>query len=169
MLLSKILILILLTLIPFLELRFSIPVGILSAKVALPFGFSVQGLGLPLLLVFLVCVAANAFLGPLIYLLLDKVLHIFQRVKWFDRIYQKQVERTQRKIHKYVEKYGVWGLILFIGLPIPGSGSYSGSLAAYLLGVPYKKFILINLVGVTIAGILVTFATVTGQAIFSFL
>ncbi|MFH1682306.1 MAG: small multi-drug export protein [Candidatus Woesearchaeota archaeon] len=165
----KIFILILLTFLPFLELRFSIPVGILSGQVDLPFHLSLQGLGLDWLLVFFVCVLANAVLGPIIYLLLDKVIHLFLRIKWIERCYQKQVIRTQRKIHRYVEKYGSFGLAFFIALPIPGSGSYSGALGAYLLGISHKKFIVINLVGVTIAGIIVTILTLMGRELFSHL
>lgn len=163
----KIIILILVTLLPFIELRLSIPLGILKGKVDLPYGITLQGFGMHWALVFVICVATNAILGPVIYLILDKIIHIFLKVKIIDKFYQRMIERTQRKIHPYVEKWGWMGLALFIGLPIPGSGSYSGALGGYLLGIGYKKFIITNLIGVIIAGILVTIITLTGQGIFS--
>ena len=63
---------------------------------------------------------------------------------------------TQRKIKPLVDKYGLFGVSLFIAIPLPGSGSYTGAVAAYILGIGYKKFILANLIGVIIAGTIVT-------------
>ena len=144
-----------LTFFPFLELRASIPYGILFLKMH----------WLP---VFVIAVIANIILGPVIYFFLDKVIHIFLRIKFIDRIYQKYVERTQKKIHKYVEKYGEAAVAIFIGIPLPGSGSYSGALAAYLIGLGYKKFIIANIIGVLIAGIIVTLIVLTGTTAFDF-
>jgi len=93
--------------------------------------------------------------------------HIFLRIKFIDKIYQKYVERTQKKIHKYVKKYGEAAVAIFIGIPLPGSGSYSGALAAYLIGLGYKKFIIANIIGVLIAGVIVTLITLTGATAFN--
>ncbi len=152
---EEILILVLLTLIPFLELRASIPYGIL-----------VLGMNWPL--VFVVCVVTNMILGPLIYLFLDKMIHLFLRIKWIDKCYSYYVERTQKRIRKYVDKYGLLGVSVFIGIPLPGSGSYSGALGSYLLGIKFKKFALANLIGVLIAGVLVTLIVFSGTEAFSF-
>jgi uncharacterized membrane protein len=154
--LDKIFWLIVLTLIPALELRLSIPVGILQNSVALPFGLAFQGFGLAWPIVFLVCVATNMALGPMVYFLLNKFVHFFLRFSWFASHYNRQVLHTQKKIQPFVQKYGHFGVALFIAVPLPGSGSYTGALAAYLLGIDPKKFMLINAVGVFIAGVLVT-------------
>lgn len=138
---------------PALELRASIPYGILIAKIN---WFSV----------FLICVIANAVLGPVVFILIDKFIHLFQKIKAFDRLWTKIIERTQKKIHKYVEKYGVWGLSLFIAIPLPGSGSYTGAIAGYLLGFKLRKFIIANAIGVLIAGIIVTIIVLTGGEMF---
>ena len=150
---NDILIIILLTLLPALELRASIPYGILVSQ-------------MHWLTVFLICVIVNAILGPVIYVLLDKFIHVFLRVKRFERMWDRTVERTQRKIHKYVEKYGVWGLSIFIGIPLPGSGSYTGAIAAYLLGFRLRRFILANIIGVLIAGTIVTIVVLMGGEVF---
>ncbi len=141
--LNEILILIAITLLPFLELRASIPYGILNTD-------------LNWMLVFLVCVATNAVLGPIVYLFLDKILHLFLRVKKIEKLWHKTVEKTQKKIHKYVEKYGWIGIALFIGVPLPGSGVYSGAIGAYFIGLGYKRFIMASIIGVLIAGTAVT-------------
>jgi len=164
--LLKILALILVTFIPFLELRASIPLGILSGKIEL-FNLTLQGFGLNWALVFLVCVVSNMILGPLVYLFLDKFVKYLTKFELFANYYNRKVEKTQHKIEPYVRKYGTFGVALFIGVPLPGTGSYTGALGAYLLGLGYKKFILANALGVLIAGIVVTMLTLTGIQFFS--
>ncbi len=134
---------VLITMLPFLELRASIPYGI-------------NVLRLPWLTVFIVCVIANMILGILVYFMLDKFINFFLRFKIIEIPYKKIVLRTQKKIHGYVEKYGEIGVAIFIGIPLPGSGVYTGALGAYILGLKFKKFIIANIIGVLIAGIIVT-------------
>ncbi len=162
---KKILILVLVTFIPALELRASIPLGILNGEIKV-FNLTLQGFGIYWPLVFLICVMTNIFLGILVYFFLDKFIHHFLRSELFSKYYYKKVEKTQKKIHPYVEKYGILGIAIFIGLPIPGSGSYTGALGAYLLGLGYKKFIIANTIGVILSGILVTIITLTGKGLF---
>ena len=164
--LDKFLTLILLTLLPGLELRLSIPVGILENTIHLPFGLVFQGFGLPWYTVFLVCVVTNAVLGPVIYFLLDKFVLFFLRFQWINGLWQRLVARTQRKIKPFVERYGKIGVALFIAIPLPGSGSWTGALAAYLLGIKPKHFVLINVAGVFIAGVLVTLASLGAFTLF---
>jgi uncharacterized membrane protein len=60
-------------------------------------------------------------------------------------LYVKIVERTRRKARPYVKKYGVPGLIIFVAIPFPGTGVWTGSLAAYLFGIE-KRHTIISLV-----------------------
>ena len=163
---NNILLLILLTLIPFLELRYSIPAGILAGKIALPFGFSLVGMNMPWYTVFLVCVITNFILGIVIFFLLKTIVNYMRRFRWFKRIYNKIISRPQRRIKKYVEKYGELGVAIFIAIPLPGSGVYTGALGAYAIGLEFKKFIIADLIGVIIAGIIVTIITLAGKGIF---
>ncbi len=146
---SDILWIVILTLAPFLELRASIIYGI--GKTDLHF-----------MTVFLVAVISNIILGTVLYLLIDKIVHIGRKVAFVDRIYQRYVEKTQTKVQRYVDKYGEYGVALFIGVPLPGSGSYSGALGSYLLGLPFKQFFIANLIGVLIAGTIMTITVITG-------
>jgi len=157
----KILALVLVTFIPLLELRASIPLGILSGGTKI-FGLTLQGFGLNFILVFIVCVISNIILGILVYFFLDKFVKHLMRFGLFAKYYNRKLKKTQRKIEPYVRKYGTFGVSLFIGLPLPGSGSYTGALGAYLLGLGYKKFVIANIIGVVIAGIIVTILTLAG-------
>ena len=157
----KILALVLVTFIPLLELRASIPLGILSGGTKV-FGLTLQGFGLNFILVFIVCVISNIILGILVYFFLDKFVKHLMGFGLFAKYYNRKLKKTQRKIEPYVRKYGTFGVSLFIGLPLPGSGSYTGALGAYLLGLGYKKFVIANIIGVVIAGIIVTILTLAG-------
>ncbi len=146
---NDILMLILLTLAPFLELRASIPYGIFTTDIHWS-------------IVFLICVVVNILLAPILYFLIDKFIHIFLKVKIIDKYYQKYVEKTQKKIRSVVEKYGELGVAIFIGIPLPGSGVYSGALGSYILGLSFKKFMIASVLGVLIAGIIVLVISLTG-------
>ncbi len=155
-LLDKFLYLVLLTLMPALELRLSIPVGLWNKPIQLPFLGTVNGFGLSFWEVVPLVVATNIFLGVILYVFLDRLVKFFTRISFIERIYSKIVERTQRRVKKYVEKFGAIGLALFIGIPLPGSGVWTGALAAYLFGLDFKKFVLADIAGVTIAAAVVT-------------
>ncbi|MBN2067269.1 MAG: small multi-drug export protein [Candidatus Diapherotrites archaeon] len=133
----------LLTLTPALELRASIPYGILLAKLAWPE-------------VLAVVVAVNAILGIALFLALGWLVRISTRVRFIKDIYMKIVARTQRKASPLVERYGTIGIALFIGIPLPGSGVWTGALAAYLLGMKFRKFLIADIIGVLIAAAAVT-------------
>jgi uncharacterized membrane protein len=152
---SEILQLILITFIPALELRASIPYGILK-------------LDMHWVDVFIICVIANIILGILVYFLLDKLVHLVIRIGWIGRLYNKIVVRTQKRIHPYVEKYGEIGVALFIAIPLPGSGVYTGGLGSYLLGLGYKKFAIACIVGVILAGVAVTLISLFGAGAWGF-
>ncbi|HDI02799.1 MAG TPA: hypothetical protein ENF95_01545 [Candidatus Aenigmarchaeota archaeon] len=146
---SDVLTLALITAIPWIELRGSIPYGI--------------GVGLNPLFVFLLALMLNIALIPLIYFGLE----VFYRgffIKF--KLCRKIVESVRKRGEKYVQKYGLWGLMIFVAIPLPGTGAYSGTALAWLLGMKSGKAFLSVALGVTIAGILVTLFSV---GIFNFL
>jgi uncharacterized membrane protein len=146
-------ILILITLIPTLELRASIPFGILKGD-------------MPWWVVVIICLSTNIILGPLVYLFLDKAMALLLRFGWVNRAYRRSVERIRQRMEKTVERYGEIGVALFIGIPLPGTGSYSGALGAYVIGLGYKRFILANIIGVMMAGAIVTAVVISGAEAF---
>lgn len=155
--LTKILWLVGLTMVPALELRASIPFGLIEGELS------------PAVVV-AVCIAANAALAPLVWVFLNYGVDFFLKVEWIDSLYQRLVVRARTNVAQYVEKYGTLGLALFIGVPLPGSGVYSGCLGAYLLGFGFRQYMVAATLGVVIAGALVTAAVLSGsQAISVFI
>lgn len=158
--------LIAITLIPALELRASIPIGIFGIPETI-FGIDLIKLGAPINafgpdgamswpVVVLVCVITNIVLGWTVFEILGPAFTFIRKWPWFDRTIWPILERTRHKIHPWVEKYGEMGVALFIGIPLPGSGVYTGAFGAYLLGLDRKKFSFANIIGVLIAGAAVT-------------
>ena len=142
---QSILWLVFVTMIPALELRASIPVGIFSMA---------EQMSWPV--VVLVCVISNIILGWIVFMVMGPFFTLLRKWHWFDRVIWPFLEKTREKIHPYVEKYGELGVAVFIGIPLPGSGVYTGAFGAYLLGVDKKKFLVANVIGVLIAATAVT-------------
>src|SRR3989338_5280599 len=75
----------------------------------------------------------------------------------------KLFEYTRKKHHKKVEKYASWGLLIFVAIPLPFTGAWSGALTAFVFGIEKKKALAIISLGVLIAGIIVTFLVIGGK------
>ena len=130
------------SLVPGIELRGSIPLGV--------------GLGIHPLLVFGITVVTNCALVPPYLLFLDLFYDRFlSRWSWFRRL---MVERVRVKGEGLITRYGVVGLALFVAVPLPGTGAYSGATLAWLVGMDRRKSTLAIAAGVVIAGVVVTLA-----------
>lgn len=136
-----------LTFLPGLEARASIPVSFFHAGVR-------EALGVPVAIA--VCFAANLLVGVATFWVMGPVVNVLRRWSWFESKVWPWFERTQHKLHPYVEKYGEWGLAVFIGVPLPGTGAYTGAFGAFLLGMDKRKFLVANFLGVLIACVAVT-------------
>lgn len=135
------------TFVPGLELRFSIPLGLFASSVS-------ENLSLPL--VVLICVLANVVVGVAVFELMRPVEKFFRKWGWFERRVWPVLERKREKLRPSVEKYGIWGVAVFIGIPLPGTGAYTGAVGAYLLNLDRRKFWISNLAGVLMAAAAVT-------------
>jgi uncharacterized membrane protein len=142
---KSVLMLTLITFVPGIELRGSIPVGMFGMREHLSWLSAV-----------LVCLVANVLVGIVVFEIMGPVFTYVRRWAWFERVVWQKLERTRHKVHPYVEKYGEMGLAVFIGVPLPGTGVYTGAFGAYLLGMNRRKFNIANVVGVLIAGVAVT-------------
>ncbi len=136
------------TVIPALELRFSIPMGI--------FASSILPMQLDWWWIVAICLLANIVLGIGVYEILVPILQFMRRWAWFEQRLWPIVERCREKLRPTVEKHGEWGLALFIGVPLPGTGAVTGAAGAALLNFDRKRFYIANIAGVLIAGICVT-------------
>ncbi len=138
-----------LTCVPALELRASIPAGLFALHAM----FNVT---LDWWVVATLCIVANIVLGIAIFELLRPCLAILLKWEWFKQRIWPLFEVRREKLRPVVEKHGEWGLALFIGVPLPGTGAVTGAVGAFLLGFSRKRFYLANTAGVLIAGICVT-------------
>ncbi|UCG95401.1 MAG: small multi-drug export protein [archaeon] len=133
----------LITIVPWIELRGSIPYGISK--------------GLDTWFVFLFTLVLNVIIIPVIYWGLQTFYQsFFIRFK----VCRTLVERVRKRGTKYIDKYGIPGLIIFVGIPLPGTGAYSGTILAWLLGMEKKKAFASIAIGVSIAAVLVTLFSV---------
>ncbi len=95
---------------------------------------------------------------PFILLLLGPVSNFLSRWSVFDRFFQWLFART-RKRSKTIERYKAIGLILFVGIPLPVTGAWTGSVAAFLFGVRFWPAMFCVFIGVCLASVVVTLAT----------
>ncbi len=107
---------------------------------------------------YIVSVAGNFVPVPLILFVLHRVEGIIKRLPLIGKAYGYALGLADRR-RKAVEKYGYPGLTLFVAVPLPVTGAWTGSLIAFLLGLDGKKAMLFILLGIMVAGILVVSAT----------
>lgn len=166
---DKIFWLFVLTLLPIFELRLTIPLGILAGSIKMPILGSVIGFGLPWQEVFIICVIANILVVLPIFFFLDFLHHRFLHIRFYKRTFDffiAKVHKKSRKLEPQINKYGYIALALFVGVPLPMTGAWTGALIAWLLDLNRKKSFAAITLGVIIAGVLVTLATLGGLGIF---
>lgn len=146
---------ILLSLLPIAELRGGIPYAI--ANNINPF------------IAYFICVGANVLAFPIVFFFLEFLHPLFLKIDLYKNLFDKFVIKTREKLNDKIKKYGFWGLMLFVMIPLPVTGAYTGSFAAWLFNIPKKKAFLSVVLGVVISGIIVTTIMLTGIEAFQFL
>ena len=126
---------------PFGEARAGIPYGELN--------------GLPIMLVFIVGLVANLLVFPIFY----KVIELANKHLWKNPFYKKTALflalRARTKTKEVIKKYGVWGLMIFVMIPLPVTGAYIGTIAAFIFCISYQKSLIAISSGITISFIMV--------------
>ncbi len=157
-LLSKYLFIFLISMVPIVELRGAIPVAV--------------GLGLDYWTSLAVCVLGNMLPVPFIYFFARKVLHWGANKKYTARFFRFCLEKGEKAGQKLVKKTGRGGLfvalMLFVGIPVPGTGAWTGALAASFLKMGIKDTALSVSLGVLIAGIIMGVGSHTALHVFGF-
>jgi uncharacterized membrane protein len=147
--LSPELVVVIIAALPIVELRGAVPVGILVFD--MPWWqtvlWSLLGNIAPILLVLF---------------LLEKVVAWLSRVGVFRRFFEWLFARARSK-SATIQRYEFWGLATFVGIPIPGTGAWTGAVAAEVLGLSYWKSLAAIVVGVLMAAAVVTFLSVLGR------
>jgi len=137
-----------LTVLPVSELRIGLPLALAYAL----------DVGIPIMFVFSLIVLLNLIIIFFIFWFLDNVHHGFMEIEIYKKFFGAYLKRFQKRVDKFEKKYetgGFLALILFVAVPLPGTGAWSGCLVSWLLGLDRKKSISSIAIGIIIAGILV--------------
>lgn len=136
------------SLIPTFESRYAIPVALTLTK-ANP------------CLVFAACVVLNILVVPIVFFGLDLLTPMLQKYKWVNSVFAWFLERGRK-----LKKWGPAWLAIFVMIPIPVTGAYTGALIAYLLGMDRKYATLAIAVGIVTIGAIITLATLGVLSLF---
>lgn len=134
------LVVVLLSMLPILELRFAIP-------------FAYFQYSMPWVETLCLAAIGNLLPVPFIIILGKKILHLLSKVKVFARIVEKLEKKASKNADK-IQSYAFWGLILFVAIPWPGTGAWTGALIACFLQMRLRKAFPAIALGVLIAGFL---------------
>ena len=144
-------------------------VPIAELRAAIPYS---QAVGLPLIPSYVIAIIGNMLPVPIIYLFARKVLEWGKDKKYIGKFFTFCIEKGHKGGEKLKEKAGrgiFVALLLFVGIPIPGTGAWTGTLAASFLDIGFKKSVVAVLLGVLLAGIIMgTVSAGVFTAIFSF-
>ena len=135
---------IILSLLPISELRGGIPVAVASGVGWFP--------------AFITCVVANVLVIIPVFFFLDYVHKYLMKVRIYEKIFAMYLERVRKRLEAQMAKHTweYWVLFLFVAIPFPSTGAYTGCLVAWFLKMDRRKSFLTIALGVLVAGIVVT-------------
>lgn len=139
------------SMIPLVELRGAIPYS--------------QYLGLPVFSSYVICILGNMLPVPFIFFFARKFLQWGENKPYIGKICSFFLKKGEKAGEKLQEKAGnglFWALLLFVGIPLPGTGAWTGTLAASILNMKGKTAILAVTLGVVLAGIIMMTASFFG-------
>ncbi|MCI9271859.1 MAG: small multi-drug export protein [Dorea sp.] len=113
-------------------------------------------LGVPVAKAIPLCVVGNIIPVPFILMLITPIFNWLKKTKTFQPMVTKLENKAMSKSDQ-IEKYEFWGLVLFVGIPLPGTGAWTGSLIAALLGIKFKKAFPAVVIGICMATVIMWF------------
>ena len=152
----KYLIVFLVSMVPIVELRGAIPIA--------------AGMGLPMVSSYIICVIGNMLPVPIIFLFARKVLMWGADKKYIGKFFSWCIDKGERGGEKLKSKAGrglYVALMLFVGIPLPGTGAWTGTLAASFLDMDFKKSVIACMGGVLLAGVIMGVLSALGVSAFS--
>ena len=152
----KYLIVFLVSMVPIVELRGAIHIA--------------AGMGLPMVTSYIICVIGNMLPVPIIFLFARKVLIWGADKKYIGKFFSWCIDKGERGGEKLKSKAGrglYVALMLFVGIPLPGTGAWTGTLAASFLDMDFKKSVIACMGGVLLAGIIMGVLSALGVSAFS--
>jgi uncharacterized membrane protein len=139
---------IILALLPVAESRVSIPYGIIN--------------GVDLFTVIILSIIGNIIPAPLIFVIMNKIekwIMSFNNENIIKKLFIRYIDNLRKRSKKLIEKYGFLGLTIFIAIPLPATGVWTGSIIAYIFGINPKKAFFAIFIGLIIAIFIITIMT----------
>lgn len=136
-----------------LKILFVAALPIAELRLAIP--GAIEFLETPWYYAFLIAVIGNILPVPFILLFLEAATRLMSKVAVLERFLNWLFERIRRR-GKIIQKYKRIGLVLFVAIPLPVTGAWTGALAAVLFGIKFKHAFISIFIGVIIAGVIVT-------------
>lgn len=152
---KKYLIIFFISMVPLVELRGAIP-------------FS-QGFGLPIIQSYIICIIGNMLPVPIIYLFARKVLEWGADKPVIGKFFTWCLDKGHKGGKRLQEKAGKGlfvALLLFVGIPVPGTGAWTGTLAASILDMDFKSTVAAVMLGVLLAGVIMMVVSMAGFSLF---
>ena len=141
--LTEEIIIFIISMVPLIELRGAIPIGLV--------------LGVSPLLTFVLTYPASLIPAPFIILLIEPIFKILEKIGFMKKLIERIIYRTRDKHALKIEKYGYIGLFIIVAIPLPGTGVWSGSLAAALFKLDFKKSMVMIMLGNFVAAVVILF------------
>ena len=138
---SKEAVVFIISMIPILELRG----GLIVSKL----------LEVPITTAIPLCIIGNIIPIPFILLFIKQIFKWMKKIRLFRGLVEKLEQKAMGKSDN-IKKYEFWGLVLFVGITLPGTGAWTGSLIAALLDIDFKKAVLAELLGIAIATVIMS-------------
>ena len=137
-----------LSILPISELRGAIPFAVAN--------------GVPWYAAYPLAVFFNAMVAPLCWVFLSTLNRLFLKISWYKYFFEKFIERARGKLHDNVERWGWLGVAVFVAIPLPLTGAWTGTIGAWVLGLSKRKTMIAVILGVLIAGAIVTAVVLLG-------
>ena len=142
------------SMLPVIELRGAIPLG--------------AAFNMPLWQTFLLSIVGNLLPVPFILLFIRWAIATMKKIKGLCRVALWMEQKVEKKREK-VEQYAFWGLLLFVAIPLPGTGAWTGSMIAGVTGMPVRRALLSVIGGVLIAGVIMSAISYGAVAVFDWI
>ena len=151
---SRVLSTFIISFLPIVELRGAIPIGLIIFE-------------LPWTEVYLISCFGNILVVPILFYLLKPIESLLSRFEFFKRLFQKLTGSAKSRVEKKLERYELFGLVIFVSIPLPVTGAWTATIAAYVLRLNFPKTLLCISVGVLTAGAIVTALTLGGVILYN--
>ena len=140
---------IILSLLPVSELRGAIPFAVYK--------------GISIYQAFIIAIIANLFVIPFVFFFLDHLHKYFMQNNYYRVVFNKYIEKKRCVLERYIgSKWEFFALVSFVGIPLPITGAYTGTLLAWFFEIPRRKAYIALSLGILISGIIVSLAVFFG-------